>query len=283
MASEVPSKRHPWQKALDNVLANCPQSGHRAPVQAIPVIFPILQATHTVRQRNTQPLGLIERTVLKLMVILDRATLDELDEYLGIGEDRIERVLEGLIPHGIVCNEGRYYRLRGKQWERATQYGEYACESSHDRDFIINGLTGDLLPSTFWCGQKAAEAIPLAGAWVLREKQRALRCEVFSPIRTDGYKAIDALIENGTSHVRELYGLPTGALERKDSSTPRISYYWILAFVLVQRDSGIAVLTAGEIPHQLSLPGSSPKEYLLSVFPKMFTNVEMLNTSIQPL
>jgi len=121
-----------------------------APVlTAVPLGFPVVEATYSLRERKPEEIGLVRRYVLEAVCRFGPCSPAELDAMLGLGEDVVTRTLQdmehvvpGLTRHGgaFSANDEVRQLLDSEQFTRVV---------THCRTFLINGLTGEVLPITF--------------------------------------------------------------------------------------------------------------------------------------
>ena len=145
------SNRSSWKdvrRQLFEVLDARPEEA-ASTVRAIPLGFPVVEVTYSLCERVPEKIGLIRRYLLEAICRFGPCGPAQLDAMLGLGEDvisktlgEIEHVVPGLLRQGgeFSANDEVRQLLDSEQFTRVV---------THRRDFLINGLTGMVLPINF--------------------------------------------------------------------------------------------------------------------------------------
>lgn len=265
------SVRELHKRFLRNAIDAAEHDEQQLCTQARPIAAPVRHVVHTICEKRKEAVGLVQRHVLRALHTLNEASAKELDDIIGIGVDRVERILARAAQHNteVESREDGTYAVSS---EALTSWEHKGYESivEHRRRFIINGLTGDLLPIAFWANHKACELLRGDGGdFALREGSRVREVEALPRnLQATGDSAIDALLDERDLAMRRVLGLPDAAVAR--SSSARVSVTgdsWVLAFLLVLADGTVRCYSAGGPSERLRLRGAAERDYVECLFP----------------
>ena len=237
-------------------------------LRAIPLGFPIVEASYSLQERVPERIGLIRRYLLEAICRFGPCTSAQLDELLGLGEDIITRTLreaEDVIP-GLTRNmdvhsasEGVRRLLDGDQFTRIV---------THSRTFVINGLTGRLLPISFWDSHGDWKLYPSPenpeGLFMKASGEPTNVSVKIVDRAVTGREELQRVIESGDVMWRQEYGVPPGTCE-VPSEPERIELSWVLAFLLLKADSTCELYSAHRSPVNLLDDATSDRDYLRQV------------------
>ena len=217
--------------------------------KGLPIAFPIEEVEHTICQLVTEPLGLVQRYLAEAVARFQPVTARQIDEWLGLGEAFIVRMLEDLITNGAdLYRDGLIYKA-GPRLQQNALRGTFERTIVQRRRFLVNGVTNKLLPIDFL---KSRQDFRL----FLGDDRDAPMLDRLGDRSAVSVKVVDRLcfgrehltdlIRNGDTASREEVGLPKGATGL-DLSAPAVCVTnWVLAFILVRRGGAVEVLAAGD-------------------------------------
>ncbi len=139
---------------------------------------------------------------------------------------------------------------------------------THSRTFVINGLTGGLLPISFWKSHADWQLYPSPEnpeKLFKRASGEATKVNVKIVDRAaTGREELQRVIESGDVMWRQEYGVPPGTFE-VPSEPERIELSWVLAFLLLKADSTCELYSAHRSPVNLLDDATSDRDYLRQV------------------
>lgn len=269
------------KKFLRYVISTVEHDELQSCVQAMPIAVPIRQVVHKISEKRKEPVGLVQRHVLRTLFVMKGAGPGELDDVIGIGADRVERVLMRIAQHNPevkkIANDT--YRISAEGLASLEQKG-YESIVEHNRLFTVNGITGDLLPVEFWGNHEACEMFRVQGSGFALRKGNKVKIPwalPSNPNRT-GITSLDALLDDGDLSKRKALGVPDAAVGRASSSPTSVtSDSWVLAFLLVLADGTVRCYSAGNPPESLDLPGGTGRDYIGLMLPYLFEELVLDN------
>lgn len=239
--------------------------GSPAVIRAWPLGFPVVEAVHAVQERIPEPTGLVRRAVLDATCRFGPCSAADLDGLLGIGEDLVVAALCELaagVPD-LTSSNGQYRAGPGARAMLAT--GEYIRVVEHRRKFLVNGLTGRLLPVAFWRGHDDWRLLPDPS-----NPEGPFRTTDGRPTEIDGRlsdRAVDGVDDlrrvagGGDREEKHRLGVPTGSCDVSgEPESCRLN--WVTAWVLLHRDGTAEVTSAGSPPVSLLEGPSATADYL---------------------
>ena len=237
-------------------------------VKAVPLGFTMVEATYALRERVPERIGLIRRYLLEAICRFGPCSPAQLDDMLGLGEDIITRTLheaEDVIP-GLVRNAGMF--SASDEVRRLLDGDQFTRIVTHSRTFVINGLTGRLLPISFRESHADWQLYPSPEnpeGLFRRASGEATEVSVKIVDRAvTGREELQRVIESGDVRWRQEYGVPAGTCE-VPSEPDRIEVSWVLAFLLLKADSTCELFSAHRSPVNLLDDATSERDYLRQV------------------
>lgn len=208
----------------------------------VPVAWPLLKSEWDVIVTVSESVGLVDRFVLRALRDFGPCTVKELDNMLCLGTDRTETALAEMIRVGAPIRKtaNRYSVPEG------TEIESFKTEHEHAFLFLLDGLTGDFLPSSFPARAKRAflsesdlEDMP----WIVRLNPVLTGSESSALKNLDASKALRA---------SEADGIPIGFKEFSSEFPRHETVQFVLGFLFVDMSGNglllAAVETADEIP-----------------------------------
>jgi hypothetical protein len=260
--SEIAQKRAGGYPSVD-------QSGTDVPViKAIPVAFPVVEVSFTLRERVPEPIGLIRRAVLHAVFEFGPCNSRDVDELLGLGSDIVERTLVELansFPY-LVQRETEF--TAGPMCSQLLKSGSFTRLVTHERRFVVNGLTDKLMPIKFWKTHRGIRLFPNPSD---SSGPMCTESGVPTPVAAkivdrgvSGRDHLQQLVLNGDTTSRQIFGLPAGVCEQvEEPSAIRIA--WVLSFILVRADGSVELHSARRNATVLLERSVKSREYLRHV------------------
>ena len=229
------------------------QSPRRAAVAAlgvgnisriVPVAWPLLKSEWDVVVTVTESVGLVDRFVLRALRDFGPCTVRELDALLCLGEDRMAAALNEMVRVGApIQKKGlRYSVPTGMEIE------PFKTEHGHRFAFLLNGLTGDLLPASFLDRSKRvvlSEDVLAEMSWILK----------FRPILTGSESpALRNLNPSKALKASEAAGIPIGFKEFCSKVPRRESALFVLGFLFIDMSGNGLMLAATESADEIVFP-----------------------------
>jgi hypothetical protein len=238
--------------------------------KVFPLAFPILDVTYEVLQRLPEPIGLVNRYTLEALCRFGPSTASELDGLLGLGPDLCQVVLDGLVGMDAgIQRVGKSYAA-GPGTRSRIESGFLGQDVKQSRTFVVNGITGDLLPIQFWRGREDSRLAidrdephgPLRDP--LGEETVVER--IISDGMVDGRPDLERHLGSRDVEKRQSLGIPEGAHALQARNPVGIvENSWVLAFLLVFEGDSPEIVTAGTNPLPLLDPATRNKDYLSKV------------------
>ena len=219
----------------------------------VPVAWPLLKSEWNAVVTVSEPVGLVDRFVLRALRDFGPCSIKELDDMLCIGEDRTEAAVEEMIRVGApIQKEGRRYSV-----PEGTETESFKTEHEHAFLFLLDGLTGDFLPSSFLARAKRAvlsttdlEELP----WIVR----------LNPVLTGSESpALKNLDASKALRMSEADGIPVGFKTFSSAFPQRETVQFILGFLFVDMSGKGLLLAATETADEIQFPC----EYLSGIPP----------------
>jgi phosphatidylserine/phosphatidylglycerophosphate/cardiolipin synthase-like enzyme len=229
------------------------QSPRRAAVAAlgagnisriVPVAWPLVKSEWEVVVTVTQSVGLVDRFVLRALRDFGPCTAQKLDALLCLGKDRTAAALAEMIRVGApIQKKGLQYSVPAE-----TEIESFKTEHEHRFVFLLNGLTGDLLPSSFLDRAKRiilSEDALAEMPWILQ----------FRPILTGSESsALRSLDPSQALKASELVGIPTGFKEFCSEVPLHESTLFVLGFLFIDMSGNGLMLAATEAADEIVFP-----------------------------
>lgn len=201
----------------------------------IPVAFPVLQSTWRIRILMEEPVGMIDRYILRALKEFGPCDVRRIDAILCLGVDRIDHALKEMIRLGapVKVEEGLYLI------EKEDKVDHFRVEQDHSFSFCINAITGELLPVDFFKNVKKSELNDISDDWTPYLK--------LLPIVSGAESALVKL-RSGVDAKKRAEGIPDGFLRLLDQRAQHESCRFFLAFVLLTGSSSIKIFCVGNEP-----------------------------------
>lgn len=217
----------------------------------VPVAWPLLKSEWDVVVTVTEPVGLVDRFVLRALRDFGPCTGRELDTLLCLGKDRTTAALEEMIRVGAPIQKDhlRYSVPAG------TEIESFQTEHEHRFVFLLNGLTGDLLPSSFLDRSKRI---------IIPEDELAEMPWIFPirPILTGSESpALRNLNPSKALKAAEAAGIPIGFKEFCSEHPRHESVVFALGYLFVDMSGNGLMLAATEAADEIAFP----RTYLVGI------------------
>ena len=219
--------------------------GHGRIARIVPVAWPLLKSEWKVSVSVSEPVGMVDRFLLKALQTFGPCSTRELDSLLFLGEDRTEAAIEEMIRVGapIKKEEDGLYCV-----ESAEPIEQFENVRTHRFEFLINGLSGDLLPSTMLSRMKRcvlSEEDFVSMPWLPRLKPILSGEESPARRNLDPSKALNASDSNG---------IPFGFREFISKTPIKESIIFALGFLFVDVSGNETLLAATESAELITAP-----------------------------
>jgi phosphatidylserine/phosphatidylglycerophosphate/cardiolipin synthase-like enzyme len=276
---------------LRQVLADA-STAARPPIKVIPVAYPVVKMGYQVRERFTWSIGLVERYLLEALQKFGPHSASGLAELLGLDPRLINRTLNRMKESGAsIVRESEIYSFK-----KISKTKDLGKEISLTRSFLLNGVTGRLLPIELLDENEPFRLTPVEGKDCLKDDhgcETAVRAWFNSNHGTfDARDEIESLIHHEKAKLREDLGLPEGlvALGRRDPQGDELA--WVPALVTIDekgnfevrgflRNASVVLLPQGEAQLQWlgrSCQGITAKDLVLGYdLESMAGQIEKLN------
>lgn len=233
--------------------------------RAMPFAFPVISAAFSIRQRQPVPMGMANRFVLEALSRFGPASAAELHDLLGLGVDVICHILDEVqASGGELTREGQRYVAGGELRERLKEESFSRMVVQRHR-FLINGVTGTLLPVNFWKRRDDLRLTVRANGTseiISEPGGQPLSIRAWTPGRlVDGADALRALIDSGDATAKANAGVPEGATGLAEPGASEISSGWVLSTLLMRDGGSVDIIAAGEGTFSLVLPPIAHAEY----------------------
>ena len=210
----------------------------------VPVAWPLLKSEWSVAVTVSEPVGLVDRFVLRALRDFGPCTAKELDGLLCLGDDRTEATLAEMIRVGApIRKTGRRYAV-----PEGTETESFKTEHEHSFLFLLDGLTGDFLPSSFparamraFLSKSDLEEMP----WLVRLNPVLTGSESPALKNLDASKALRA---------SEADGIPVGFKELSSTVPRRETVQFVLGFLFVDMSGNGLLLAATETADEIPFP-----------------------------
>jgi hypothetical protein len=275
----------PLSKVIQNRGGKHPTAQEASVVKAIPVAFPVVEVTYTLRERVPEPIGLIRRAVLQAVCEFGPCSSQYIDELLAIGADVVERTLVDLtISLPDLVQRGTEFTA-GPKCSQLLKSGGFSRLVTHERKFVVNGLTDKLLPIDFWRKHKGLRLFPNPS-----DPNGPMCTESGTPTPVaakivdrgvTGRDHLKQLVRNGDATSRQSLGLPAGACELPEDPSA-IHIAWVLSFLMVRADASVELLSARRNATVLLGRNVASKEYLRHVCQGMEAWILNVGAPTQP-
>lgn len=244
-------------------------SGTSPPVlMAVPVGFPIVEATYSVQERIPQDIGLIRRYVLDGVCRFGPCSSVELDGLLGLGADVIEQTLVELsecVP-GLLRDRETF--RASSEARRAMASGEFSKVVVQQRKFVVNGLGDALLPIDFWRHHEEWRLYPNpehpVGPFLDAAGQSTQIAVKIRDRMGNGREDLQQRIDSNDPAAKALVGLPRGGFGVA-SEPESVDIAWVTSFLVVSVDGAISVLSPHRPPLSLLDTKFARKDYLIQI------------------
>lgn len=241
------------------------------PVRAWAMGFPVVESALGVKVRVTEPVGLTERRLLFGVERFGPVTCPRLNDLLGLGEDLIRDLLRRIAGYCEALDEnGGEWRLTSGLDVGSIQ--EFSKEVGQMMRFVVNGLTGRLMPVKFWDGRETDRLFldPQRTDGALLDKASrptAVNLKI-ADRNVQGEKDLEDKIREASHEEKERLGIPVNALQLT-GQVGDIRLCWLPAFVLLRKDGSVAVFDTGDEPESLIAPEFQAGEYWESLLKGM--------------
>lgn len=202
----------------------------------IPLAFPLILSTWKIKLKISEPAGLVERHILQALRDFGPCTIETLDELLCLGVDRLKIAIDDMISLGAsISFDGTLYSFSSTE-----TIEEFSHTSIHNFKFILNGITGKLLPIRFGAH---LEAISISTI----DSDDYLPYRVFRPILS-GFESTDLKsIREGNIVNVSSSGIPEGFVCFEGNSPISESQRYILAFMFCFTDKTTKTVSAEDM------------------------------------
>ena len=210
----------------------------------VPVAWPLLKSVWNVVVTVSEPVGLVDRFVLRALRDFGPCTAKEMDGFLCLGVDRTEAALAEMIRVGApIQKTGNRYSVTEE-----TETESFKTEHEHAFLFLLDGLTGDFLPSSFPARAKRAflsesdlEEMP----WLVR----------LNPVLTGSESpALKNLDSSKALRASEADGIPVGFKKLSSAFPRRETVQFVLGFLFVDMSGNGLLLAATETADGIPFP-----------------------------
>ncbi len=210
----------------------------------VPVAWPLLKSEWDVTVTVTESVGLVDRFTLRALRDFGPCTVSDLDALLCLGEDRMLAALDEMVRVGApIQNNGSQYFVPAE-----AEIESFKTEHQHSFVFLLNGLTGDLLPSSFLDRSKRiilSEEALAEMPWILRLNPTLTGSE--SP-------ALRNLNPSKVLKLSETVGIPIGFKEFCSKVPRRESTLLVLGFLFIDMMGNGLLLAATEAADEIAFP-----------------------------
>lgn len=211
----------------------------------VPVAWPLLKSEWNVIVSVSEPIGIVDRFILRALRDFGPCSIRELDSFVCLGEDRTAAAIEEMRRIGAPiedAGEGRYSVRENNPME------EFKTEHQHRFLFLLNGLSGDLLPSNMLdrmrriiLSEEDFEEMP----WIFRLK----------PILSGPEsKALRGLNPTKALQASDANGIPYGFQQLVGNAPLNESPVFALGFVFVDMFGNTLLVAATETAEEITVP-----------------------------
>lgn len=256
------------QRHLGAVLSAYKEEHKSFPVRAIPFAFPLSEVTYPIEERISEPIGFVNRFILKALVEFGPCTSAEINDILCLGENRISMVLNSIVSHNdsVKFEEGKF--LAGKQLEKDLENEKFSSNVTQERQFVVNSLTGSLVPLKILDKQNfnqlflknKSDKLTLVDQ---ENKEFPFRFSINHAF-PNANEHLKSLIKSTDSKQKENYGIPDAAIAFHNPVFA--TQFWLLSFLTIDETGFISIYSYSQNPLHVDLPNKGNcKEYLLKV------------------
>ncbi len=231
----------------------------QTPRKIIPVRFPIAEETYEIVQCVNEPMGMVERYVLEAICEFGPCSDADIEALLGLDRHLIGDVISELAKAGVDLQRQSDHVIAGESLQSCVRRQTLEKRIKHRRTFVVNPLTGDLLPithvddSTRWLAPFVTEDEEQeASDWLrVRLGDRA----------TSGRRSLASSLSSNDSGTRERLGVPEGAIGFGGDTCFDRQLYSVVAFAVVTRNNQVEVYSAVDLSTLLSDRETSELNY----------------------
>ena len=229
------------------------------PVKIVPICFPIAEETYEVIQVVTEPIGMVERYVVEAICKFGPCSADKIARLLSLDPDLVSEVIQRLVDADAdIIPEDRRFSA-GRSLRDANRDGRLAKRVRHQRSFIVNPLTGDLLPIDF-LDRNSRWMVPVVPENDESNPKDWLRCRIGDRASGAEQALVEALLSTDTE-VRRSLGIPEGGVSLTDDFCHDRKLYSLVAFAVIARTLTVKVVSAIDISTPLSDTDTSDLAY----------------------
>ena len=210
----------------------------------IPVAWPMLKSEWDVIVSVSESIGLVDRFTLRALRDFGPCAIKELDELLCLGRDRTGSAIEEMIRVGapITKSGSRYCVPAG------VEIDSFKSEHEHAFLFLLNGLSGDLLPTSFASRAKMA----FLSEEDFADMPRIVR---LNPLLTGAESAaIRNMDASKAIRASDADGIPFGFKEFASRFPRRETVQFVLGFMFIGMSGDGLLLAATEAADEISFP-----------------------------
>ena len=229
------------------------------PVKIVPVRFPVAEETYEVEQAIQEPMGMVERYILKAICEFDPCSTDDIANLLSLDRSLVADMIDGLIKAGVDLDKSKTLFSPGQSLRASLEIQKLSKRVRHRRTFVVNPLTGDLLPITF-INESDRWLVPFSTDDEERESTEWLRVCLGDRATGGRRSLINALASMDTAE-RKIVGIPEGGITLSNEACLDRKLYSVLAFAVVTQELSVTVYSAGDFSLQLSNKGTSNLDY----------------------
>ncbi len=231
----------------------------KIPVKIVPVRFPVAEETYEVEQAIQEPMGMVERYILKAICEFDPCSTDDIANLLSLDRSLVDDMIEGLIKDGVDLDKNETFFSPGQSLRASLEIQRLSKRVRHRRTFVVNPLTGDLLPITF-INESGRWMFPFGPDDEKRVSTDWLRVFLGDRAISGRRSLVHALASMDTSE-RNSLGIPEGSVAISDEACVDRNLHAVLAFAVVTQELNVAVYSAADFSLQLSNEDASNLDY----------------------
>ena len=233
------------------------------PARAWAMGFPVIESSLGVKVRVTEPVGLAERRLLFGVQRFGPVTPERLNDLLGLGTGLIQDLLWRIAGYcEALHEENGMWRLTSGVDVGSMQ--EFSKDVVQMMRFVVNGLTGRLMPVKFWEGRETDRLFldpsrtdgPLLDS---AGRQTAVILK-FADRNVQGESDLELQIREASIEEKERLGIPINALQRTDE-VGDIRVCWLPAFLMLREDGTVAVFDTDDEPELLTATEFEARDY----------------------
>jgi hypothetical protein len=199
--------------------------------KAIPVAFPVTSNVFKVRERQVVEHGLIERYVMEAVQRFGPMGTADIETLLGLEEELVRRILQQAIDLGqsIAVRKSQY------SMKETADFSSFHAEATHALKFVLNGVTGELLPKDY---ERVADEERLyphedkCEVYDMNNQKTILRAFLKHSIHDESECLLEVAEQASAEEKREL-GVPQELIEVIEQDYAKRESLWIPAFLLL--------------------------------------------------